>query len=80
MAVACRERFAADYALGVGPAPASDASADTAERPKLVHVALAGPDGVRAESVRLAAHPETRDVYCAKSALNMTRLAMIEQT
>lgn len=74
MAVACRQRFVADYGLGVAGFPPFDPSA---VEPKAVFVALATPGGVQLEEFPLAGHPATLKVFIAKRALNMVRLALL---
>ncbi|MFQ6049182.1 MAG: CinA family protein, partial [Phycisphaerae bacterium] len=75
MALGCRRRFASDYALAVGGLPEFDPEAAD---PKPVFVALAAPNGVQLESFPFAGHPATLRVFCAKWALNMVRLALLE--
>ncbi len=74
MAARCRERFGADYALAVGPFPAFDPGAP---QPARVHFALAGPGGVQTHPHPFAGHPPTLKIFCAKSALNLVRLALL---
>lgn len=71
MAVACRERFAADYGLAIGPFPAFEA---TSPEPKPAFIALAAAGGVTLKPIPFAGHPATLKVLCAKHALNMLRL------
>ncbi|MHC4181295.1 MAG: CinA family nicotinamide mononucleotide deamidase-related protein [Planctomycetota bacterium] len=75
MAVGCRERFASDYGLAVGRFPRLDAEA---AGPSPVSLALATPDGVELKRFPFAGHPATLRIYCAKRALNMVRLRMLE--
>ncbi len=72
-AAACRERFAADYALAVGSFPEFEFN-----DPKPVHLALADVGGVKIKSIPYAGHPATLKIYIAKHALNMLRLAMLD--
>jgi nicotinamide-nucleotide amidase len=72
-AAACKARFAADYALAVGPFPEF-----YEKNPRPVHLALAAGDGIVIKSIPYAAHPALLRVYIAKSALNMVRLALME--
>ncbi len=76
MAVGCRERFGAYYGLAVGAFPEPDAQRSA---PAPVFFALASPDAVRVHSVPFASHPALVKVYCAKHALNLARLAMLEE-
>ena len=75
-AAACRERFQSDLALAVGPFPPFDPEA---AEPKPVHLALATDAGVARKAIPFAGHPALLRVYCAKQALNMVRLALLEQ-
>jgi nicotinamide-nucleotide amidase len=74
LAVACRQRFAADYALAVGPFPSFRPAAT---EPAPVRVALAAPEGVRVRQIPFAGHPATLKFFCAKHALNLLRLSLI---
>jgi len=76
MAIGCRERFGAYYGLAVGAFPGPDARRSS---PAAVFFALASPAGVRVQSVPFAIHPAQVKVYCAKHALNLVRLAMLEE-
>jgi nicotinamide-nucleotide amidase len=75
MALGCRRRLAADYGLGVPCFPEFDPEA---AEPKQVAFALATPQGVQIKGFPLAGHPATLRVFCAKRALNMVRLALLE--
>jgi nicotinamide-nucleotide amidase len=75
MAVGCRQRFGADYGLAVSRFPEFDS---TASEPKPMFVALASEEGVQLESFPYASHPATLKVFCAKRALNVARLALME--
>jgi nicotinamide-nucleotide amidase len=75
MARGCRQRFAADYGLGIARFPEFDPEED---EPKQVSVVLATPRGVEVKEFPLAGHPATLKVFCAKRALNMVRLALLE--
>jgi len=78
MATGCRTRFGADYGLAVGRFPAP---APNAESPLPFHVALAAPDGnVELHTFPYAGHPATLTIFCAKRALNVVRLALVEGT
>ncbi|MDY0166338.1 MAG: CinA family nicotinamide mononucleotide deamidase-related protein [Thermoguttaceae bacterium] len=74
MAASCRERFGADYALAVGPFPEPHQSPSP---PAEVYFALAAPSGVHVRVHPLAGHPATVNIFCAKTALNFARLAML---
>ena len=76
LAAGCRKRFDADLGLAVGPFPAFDPNA---VEPKPVHFALAAATGVSLKSIPFALHPALLRLYCAKYALNMVRLAMLEK-
>jgi len=75
LARGCRERLAADYGLGIAGFPEFDPEA---AEPKQVAFALATPHGVQIKEFPLAGHPATLKVFCAKRALNMVRLALLE--
>ena len=75
MAVACRERFAADYALAIGKFPPRNPAA--VEPPKM-SFALAGSDGVHVKTHPHAGHPALMKIFSAKRALNVVRLALLE--
>ena len=74
MAAACRERFAADHGLAIGPFPKAGATADA---PRKVHLALATADGIRTSKISIGLHPALLHIYCAKQALNFVRLAVL---
>jgi nicotinamide-nucleotide amidase len=74
MAQACRQRFGTDYALAVAAFPGI-ASGD--QPPERVHFAIAGPEGVRAESALFAGHPAILKPRAAKQALNLLRLHLL---
>jgi len=76
-AVACRQRFSADYGLAVGRFPPFDRAAP---EPRPVFLALATPNGVKTKEIGLAGHPATLRVYCAKQAMNLARLTLLEPT
>jgi len=75
MAASCRRRFGADFGLAVSRFPEFDASAP---EPKPMFVALADDGGVRVESFPYVGHPATLKIFCAKRALNVIRLALLE--
>ena len=74
MAVRCRRRFRADYALSVGRFPLFDPAAS---QPKPVFFALATAEGVEVKSFPFAGHPALLKTFCAKRALNLVRLEML---
>ena len=75
MAEACRQRFAADYVLAVGPLPVVKPDAT---EPPLLHLAVAGPTGVTAKSFTYAGHPDILRPRGAKQALNLLRLTLLK--
>ncbi len=77
-AVNCRKKFGSDYALAIGvPSPACGAgTGDEGSDPPHVRIALASADGVAGRSVPYVFHPELRQIYLAKRALNYVRLAL----
>ena len=70
----CRERFASDYGLAVGPFPAWDPAAP---QPKSVVLALATAEGVVVREVPFASHPDLLKILSAKRALNLLRLSLL---
>jgi nicotinamide-nucleotide amidase len=76
MADGCRRRFGSDYGLAVTRFPEYDADA---REPSPFFLGLAGPDGCQVKAIPYAGHPSWLRVYCAKHALNLVRLAMLEQ-
>jgi len=80
MAMGCKARAAADYAVGItgiaGP------TGGTAEKPVgLVYIALAGPNGTEARKLLFGEHLlrwQIRD-RATKVALNMLRLALLQR-
>ncbi|NCC95059.1 MAG: damage-inducible protein CinA [Opitutae bacterium] len=74
MARQCRDRFGADYALAVGRLPSL---APSVREPAIVYFALAGPGGVVTHRHPYTGHPAIREVFCAKTALNFVRLALL---
>jgi nicotinamide-nucleotide amidase len=68
VAQATRERFAADYALAIGPFP---------EVGQNIQVAIAGPPGVATREIPYTGHPEILKPRAAKQALNLVRLAVL---
>ena len=74
MAIECRRRFNADYALAVGPFPRLDADQPRAHH---VHLVLAGPEGATVTSVRWAGHPAIRKARTVKHGLNTLRLMLL---
>jgi nicotinamide-nucleotide amidase len=74
MAQACREKFGADYGLAVGPLPATD---PPATEPPVLHIAVAGPNGVTVKSPTYAGHPDILKTRGGKQALNLLRLTLL---
>ena len=74
MAAGSRRLFGADYAVAVGRFPDSDPAAD---QPEPVFIAMAGADGVRVERFPYAGHPAWVKILCAKRAINLVRLALL---
>ena len=74
-AVYCRERFAADYGLVVGPLPPL-AERKSADKPATVGIALASHEGVRVVESPVAFHPALTPSFVVKQALNQLRLAI----
>lgn len=76
MAANCRRRFNADYGLAVSRFPEFDPSAS---KPSAMFVALADENGVEVKSFPYAGLPALLRIFCAKRALNVVRLAMLEK-
>ena len=87
MARAVREKTGADFGLGVAAFPSAGAAVHTAtagprparERTGTLQVALASGENVRVKGFPLASHPAITKTRAAKQALNMLRLAMLNQ-
>jgi nicotinamide-nucleotide amidase len=73
LATACRERLGADYALVVGGFPTYNLN-----EPHPVYLALADCNGVVTKAIPFAGHPATLRIYIAKQALNLLRLAILQ--
>ncbi len=76
MAAGCRDRFGSDYGLAVSRFPEIDPSAP---EPKPMFVALASEPGVEVKRFPYAGHPATLKIFSAKRALNVARLALMEE-
>jgi nicotinamide-nucleotide amidase len=76
MAIAVCDRCEADYGLAVGPFPRVDPATTP---PPQVHVAVARRGRVHVEPFVFAAHPDLQRTRCAKQALNLLRLTMLDQ-
>ncbi|HEV3417043.1 MAG TPA: CinA family nicotinamide mononucleotide deamidase-related protein [Pirellulales bacterium] len=74
LAVACRLRLGADYALAVGDLPIHDS---TATAPPHFRYAVATPDGIRARSSPYAGPADILKLRAAKQALNLLRLELL---
>ncbi len=72
----CREAMEANLGLAVGPVPLFDPQS---AEPKPLWFALAGPSGVRVKSTPYAAHPDLLRILSAKHAMNLVRLAMLDE-
>ena len=67
VAQAARERFAADFALAIGPLPEVGGN---------LLIAIAGPPGVVVREIAFTGHPYILQPRAAKQALNLLRLAI----
>lgn len=77
LAVACREHFQTDYGLAIGSLPfRSESELSEAAH---VHFAFASADEVRTLQVSSGIHPDILMDYCAKHAINLARLALMEK-
>jgi nicotinamide-nucleotide amidase len=85
MARAVQRVTSADYGLGIaafplgGPELPTAAVAPTVDMSGTLHVALASGDNVRVKSFPIATHPAITKTRSAKQALNMLRLALLNQ-
>ncbi len=81
LASACRERFASDFALSIGPFPpaAEGQEQDNSQPPPEYFFALATPEKTIVRSSTLASHPSIWKSRAAKQALNLLRLQWIER-
>ena len=76
MAAAVLDLFQTDYALAIGPFPLGG---NPQTPPKHVHFVLLGPHGITADSAVFAAHPAIQRDRCAKQALNLLRLTLLDR-
>jgi nicotinamide-nucleotide amidase len=74
LAIACRRRLDADYALAVGELPPSDPTAST---PPRFHFAVATPAGLRAGSSPYVGPSDILKLRAAKQAINLLRLELL---
>lgn len=73
LALDCRRRTGADFALAIGPFPPEGAS-----NPEIpFYFALATPDKVTVKASSLVGHPSTWTPRAAKMALNLLRLTLL---
>lgn len=83
MARAVQKLVRADFGLGIAAFPSSGAAMPTAatlpgvDMGGTLHVALAAGDNVRVKAFPIASHPAITKPRSAKQALNMVRLAML---
>lgn len=73
---AAQVQFGADFAIAVGPFPASDAVEGSAT----VAIAAVGPGMAETKFIPYSLHPAIRRAFCAKWALNLLRLALDGQS
>lgn len=73
------ERTGADFGLAVGALPAGAHYSADQELAGTLHIALAAGDNVRVKEFPLGGHPAMVRARAAKQALNMLRLAIINQ-
>lgn len=74
------ERTGADYGLAVGALPEGTRYAADQELTGTLHIALAAGENVRIKELPLSGHPAIVRTRAAKQALNMLRLALLNQT
>ncbi len=74
LAERCRQQFAADWGLALGPFPAVESDA---AQPSQVHMALASPDGTRHRAVIYAGHPDLLNARTVKQTLDFLRLTLL---
>jgi nicotinamide-nucleotide amidase len=70
----CRQQFQCEWALVIGPFPASDASGG---EPGELHLVLLGPGDPRTRTVPFAGHPDLLKHRSVKLALDLLRLTLI---
>jgi nicotinamide mononucleotide (NMN) deamidase PncC len=75
MAMTCRNHMDTDFGLAIGPFPKPESVSD--EGALNAYVALASADGIQTLPVSIRVHPALVRIYCAKHALNLTRLALL---
>ncbi len=73
LAVACRQRLAADFALATGPAPVADPNTPSPD----FWYALASTDGVQVRSSPYGGPPDILKPRAAKQTLNWLRLKLL---
>jgi nicotinamide-nucleotide amidase len=78
LAAACRERFAADFALCITTDRDGD-TADSADGPAAAIVALASAEGVSTQQVQRLVNPHIHRSRTVKSALNLLRLHLLTE-
>jgi nicotinamide-nucleotide amidase len=76
MATSIREKSDADYGLAIAVFPTS-IGAPNAELSGTLNIAIATRKNVRVKGFPVASHPAIIKVRCAKQALNMLRLQMM---
>lgn len=85
MARSIQRSMGADFGLGIAAFPTSGQPVRTAATTSRIdmggtlHVALASGDNVRVKAFPIATHPSITKTRSAKQALNMVRLAMLNQ-
>jgi nicotinamide-nucleotide amidase len=85
MARAAQQRTGASYGLGIAAFPAGGPEVPTAatshniDMSGTLHVALTSGDNVRVKCFPIATHPSITKARSAKQALNMLRLALLNQ-
>jgi nicotinamide-nucleotide amidase len=85
MAQRIKQSAGADYGLGIAAFPSGGRVVPTAatradvDMGGTLHVALAAGDNVRVKSFQIASHPAITKTRSAKQALNMVRLAILNQ-
>lgn len=74
LAVACRERFAADFGVAIGPFPEAD---NLTTHPGKLQLALATGERTLAVATPFAGHPDILKPRAGKQALNLLRLHLL---
>ena len=82
LATRCREQFAADFGLAIGPFSSPSAAREAGgegDQPQTVTFALASSTGVQQKTIPTGIYPALLQIYLAKQAINILRLALLDR-